>query len=75
MHLGNALICASTVLEYGCCRIHRYAAAPSFMLLPVKQAEEKNPRINRMCSKILGNVLFSLELYTDIKNKSNFPHI
>ncbi len=29
MHLlGNALICASTVLECSCCRIHRYVAAP-----------------------------------------------
>ncbi len=30
MHLfRNALICASTVLECSCCRIHRYVAAPS----------------------------------------------
>jgi hypothetical protein len=30
VHLfGNAHICASTVLEYSCCRIHRNVAAPS----------------------------------------------
>jgi hypothetical protein len=27
--LRNALICASTVLECNCCRIHRYVAAPN----------------------------------------------
>ncbi len=34
MHLlGNPLICASTVLEWSCCRIHRYVAAPKFNVL------------------------------------------
>jgi hypothetical protein len=30
---GNAPICASTVLECGCCRIHRYVTAPFFLPL------------------------------------------
>jgi hypothetical protein len=30
VHLsGNALICASTILERSCCRTHRYVAAPN----------------------------------------------
>jgi hypothetical protein len=29
----NALICASTVLECSCCRIHRYVAAPIYKVV------------------------------------------
>jgi hypothetical protein len=33
VHLfGNAPICAITVLECSCCRIHRYVAAPFFIV-------------------------------------------
>jgi hypothetical protein len=39
VHLfGTAPICASTVSEYSCCRIHRYVAAPFYSTLVSFQA-------------------------------------
>ncbi len=40
--LGNALICASTVLECSCCSIHRYVAAP-----PQQSQKPRSPEWRR----------------------------
>jgi hypothetical protein len=54
----NAPICASTVLECSCCRIHRYVAAPKPIVL-------YGPHT---CISIYGNGFFETKSWGDSSN-------
>ncbi len=81
VHLfGNTLICASTVLECSCCRIHRYVAAPflplsgvhSIMMEKFSQGGEGGDA--RPPPVTISTIKYKVVVYTTAERAGTLPY-